>query len=208
MICLKTFDSINANKSLKWLKIIYQEEKNRSIYNLIRDIENTDYRFDGWVSLLFDNNQIVSCAALEKSFKYTNDNDSLRFSRYYKLKSKRKINYNFYNYIEEYKKIAKDNRFKVLYFTVFNPKVYNAIFYKKSIDIYKKYKDTISIDDFKIRDDILFKINDNCVQYIFEYKIDNTYSWNPLGNCIVSRNLYSDNDIVSLYKYSLNEGMV
>lgn len=203
---LLTFDQSNLKNSLNFLDQIYNEEKNRSVYNLIRDINNNN--FSGWVSILFDNDELISCAALETSEKYTGDVISLRFCRYYKLKSKRKIQYNFYNYLEEYYKIAKRNNFSIIYFTVFNPKVYKDIQKSKSQMIYKKYQKKISITDFKLRDDILFKINDNCVQYIFEYKFREKISWSPTGKYIISKKLYSDNDIEQIYKLSMKKGLV
>jgi hypothetical protein len=203
---LLTYSQDELYNSLEHLELLYNEEQNRSVYNVIRDIKEDNYR--GWISILFDGTELISCAALEKSEKYTGDQTSLRFCRYYKLKSKRKIRYNFYNYLEEYVAIAKENKYKIIYFTVFNPKVYKDILRSKSNKIYEKYKKNFAITDFKLRNDILFKINNGCVQQIFEYKTDDNFKWNPDSEYIIPKSLYTDKDIEDLYNASVDNGLV
>jgi hypothetical protein len=202
----KVFNSTNFSNSLPILEKIYKEEKNQSILNLVKDINYNNFK--GWITFIFQNNDVISCAALEDSFKYTNENNSLRFCRYYKLKPNRKITYNVYQHLNEHVKIAKRENYKIIYFTVFDPRVYKDLNRSRGISIYDKYKTIVSIDDFKIRDDIVFKINDNCVQRIFEYKLDNKYNWNPTSKFIVSSRQYNDQDILNMYNKSKIEGKV
>lgn len=199
MIELLTYRDSTAKVLLPHLEYIYAESQNISVGNLLNAIKNN--KFSGWASVMLDEGEIISCAAIETSEHYTGDSDSLRFCRYYKMKNKRKIKYNVYPYLNTYVHLGLVHGFKVLYFTVFNQRVFNDIRNIRTSAIYKNYLEEVDINDFQLRTDVLFKLADDCVQYVYEYKLDGEYEWNPNGKFIIPYNSYTEEEIAEIYKH-------
>jgi hypothetical protein len=183
MIHVITYRNETSKTLLPYLHTLYAEENNISVGKLITSIENDT--FVGWTSVMKDDNDLISCAAAEVSPHYTDD-VSLRFCRYYKMKSKRKIRYNVYPYFKTFITICRQHGFKVFYLSVHDERVIKDTSNSRIRRMYNGYIDDISMDDFVLRDDIMLATSPGCVQQIYAYIVEPGYVWNPRSDYIIS----------------------
>jgi len=207
LITRNSYDN-NLEELIPDLETMHEEEENNSVMNLIKNIKEKSFK--GWASVAKNfNGEIVSCAALERDEKYSGDNISARFCRYYKQKKFRKVKYNLYKYLNTYARICKSANIDVMYFTIFNPRVIADIRNPRSASMYDRYTTAGSIRDFKERDDILFKVDDHCIQRVFTYDFTPDTKWSPTGMFIpMPEEGFSDEKLQEMYDAQVARGQV
>jgi len=198
----------NLGDLVEDLEKMHAEEKNNSVMNLIKNIKEKSFK--GWASIMKNSqNDLISCGALERDPKYSGDEISARFCRYYKIKRHRHIKYNIYPYLFEYANICWSEKIDVMYFTIFNPRVLADIRNPRAIAMYDEYAPNGSIRDFKERDDLLFKIDENCIQRVFTYDFTPDSVWAPTGMFIpMPEEGFSDEKLQEMYDAQVARGQV
>lgn len=207
LITKNSYDD-NLEELIPDLESMHKEEENNSVMNLIKNINEKSFK--GWASVAKNSNdELVSCAALERDEKYSGDDISARFCRYYKQKKFRDIKYNLYAYLYEYAIICKSANVDVMYFTIFNPRVIADIRNPRSASMYDPYTTAGSIRDFTERDDILFKVDDYCIQRVFTYDFTPDTKWSPTGMFIpMPEEGFSDEKLQEMYDIQVARGQV
>ncbi len=162
-------------------------EGNESLTEKKIDPEN----FDGAIWLAFENEELASVSAIERSH-YTENSDVARICRYHIQKKFRHGRYGFKILPQQFQ-WAVEHKFKLIYWTHNSKaKALNELYQKKR-RFYSNtdhYFDCPIFNSFHLNKNYLFKDspNSNILQFIYESKLEPDFIWKPQKS-VISMNL-------------------